>query len=350
MNDYNRIISSAKNNPSNWIPLYDHIVAPNVIEDITGAKFSALINGDEADVNEYFKNYNSFFNTIGYDAIPLECLISGILPGNKALYGHEPGSIHTMDDFKKYPWEEVPDFFKKKYYHLFRSFADNLPAGVKGVGGPGNGVFECVQDVVGYENLCVIKYDDEELYHKLFEKMGAVMAKIWKDFLEEFADAYCVMRFGDDLGYATNTLLSPEDIRENIFPGHKKIIDLVHAAGKPFLLHCCGKIFGIMEDIIALGIDAKHSNEDQIAPFSRWVDTYGGRIAFFGGIDTDNLVRFDEKQISELVKDVCSYVRGRCGFALGSGNSITEYVPASHYMAMNRALREFRGETGFFRL
>ena len=29
-----------------------------------------------------------------------------------------------------------------------------------------------------------------------------------------------------------------------------------------------------MEDLIGLRIDAKHSNEDQIAPFDRWIDLY----------------------------------------------------------------------------
>jgi uroporphyrinogen decarboxylase len=99
-----------------------------------------------------------------------------------------------------------------------------------------------------------------------------------------------------------------------------------------------------MDGLIDLGINAKHSNEDQIAPFSYWVDTYGKRIALFGGIDMNHLVKLDEKQIAELVKDACSYASGRCGFALGSGNSIAEYVPAANYLAMNRAAREFRGE------
>jgi uroporphyrinogen decarboxylase len=348
MNDYTRFVRAAKNSVSEWISFYDHIVAPNVIEAITGAQFAGLLDGDEADRNEYFKNYNSFFAMTGYDAIPFECIIAGILPGNRALYGHEPGSIHCMEDFKKYPWEEVPARFKRKYYPLFRAFATNLPPGMKGVGGPGNGVFECVQDIVGYQNLCLIKYDDEELYRALFEKMGIVIETIWNDFLAEFSDTYCVMRFGDDLGYKTSTLLSPEDIRANILPVYKKVIHKVHSTGKPFLLHSCGKIFPVMDDLIALGIDAKHSNEDAIAPFSHWVDVYGKRIALFSGIDTDNLVRLDEKQIAELAKEVCAYAGEKCGFALGSGNSITEYVPPAHYMAMNRALREFRGEKGFF--
>jgi uroporphyrinogen decarboxylase len=196
---------------------------------------------------------------------------------------------------------------------------------------------------VGFETLCIIKYDDEELFSLLFTRMGEAIEKIWKDFLEHFAGGYCVMRFGDDLGYKSSTVFPPEDVRERILSEYKKIIDMVHRAGKPFLLHFCGKIFDVMDDIIALGINAKYSNEDQIAPFSYWVDTYGKNIALFGGIDTDNLVRLDEKQIEEMVKETCAYASVRCGFALGSGNSIAGYVPAAKYLAMNRAAREFRG-------
>ena len=32
-----------------------------------------------------------------------------------------------------------------------------------------------------------------------------------------------------------------------------------------------------MDDIIELGIEAKHSNEDAIAPFGRWIQDYGGQ-------------------------------------------------------------------------
>ncbi|WP_157784219.1 uroporphyrinogen decarboxylase family protein [Treponema primitia] len=315
-----------------------------MIEDIINKKFSDLINGGKPELNEYFRIYNNFFEDMGYDAIPFECIISDVLPGNKALYGHEPGSVHTMEDFNKYPWEKVPELFKEKYYPLFQAFSNNLPAGMKGVGGPGNGVFECIQDIVGYEKLCIMKYEDEELFPLLFQKMGDVIEQIWKDFIQTFSNAYCIMRFGDDLGYKTSTLLSPDDIREHILPAYKRVINVVHGNQHPFVLHCCGKIFPVMDDLIGIGINAKHSNEDQIAPFPYWVDTYGDRIALFGGIDMDHLVREDEKQIAELVKETCAYASKRCGFALGSGNSIAPYVPAANYLAMNRAAREFRGE------
>jgi uroporphyrinogen decarboxylase len=344
MGDYRRAVDAAWNKPGAWVPLYDHIVADSIIEELTNKKIAGLIDGDGRDLDEYFRIYNQFFESSGYDAVPFECITSGILPGNHALYGHEPGSVHSMDDFNKYPWDEVPRMFRERYYPLFEAFAGNLPAGMKGVGGPGNGVFECVQDIVGFEKLCIMKYEDEELFALVFQKMGAAIEAIWKEFIGAFDDAFCIMRFGDDLGFKLSTLLPPSDITAHIFPVYRKVIDQVHATGKPFLLHCCGNIFPLMDGLIELGINAKHSNEDQIAPFTRWVDDYGSRIALFGGIDTDHLVHKDEKQIRELVTETCSRVTGRCGFALGSGNSIPDYVSAANYAAMIHAVREYRGD------
>ena len=80
-------------------------------------------------------------------------------------------------------------------------------------------------------------------------------------------------------------MLEPEIICHHILPQYKRVIDQVHLSGKKFLLHSCGNIFPLMEDILNLGIDAKHSNEDQIAPFRVWIDKYSQRIGLFGGFD-----------------------------------------------------------------
>ena len=99
-----------------------------------------------------------------------------------------------------------------------------------------------------------------------------------------------------------------------------------------------------MEDIIAAGIDAKHSNEDQIAPFPYWVEKYGDRIGNVGGIVTDAVCSLNAQDMYEYIKDVVSKSVGHGGFAFGSGNSIPGYVPAEGFLAMNDAIRRIRGE------
>lgn len=342
--DYQNIVKAANNIEVERIPLYEHIISPKVMEEITGKKFADLYNGDDADLDEYFRNYCQFFKDMGYDTVSYEECIGPAMPGSGSLGQHKKGVIQTREDFDKYPWDEICDNYFNKYSRYFEALRRNMPEGMKAIGGVGNGIFECVQDVVGYEDLCYMSVDDPDLYHDMFFKVGETNLKIWNRFLKEFGDIYCVCRFGDDMGFKSATLLPEDDIRELIIPQYKKIIDAVHAADKPFLLHSCGCIFNVMDDLIAAGINAKHSNEDQIARFPVWVEKYGDRIGNFGGIDTDAVCRLDAASMYDYIEDVVSKCKGHGGFAFGSGNSIPDYVPAEGYLAMNSAIRKIRGE------
>ena len=105
------------------------------------------------------------------------------------------------------------------------------------------------------------------------------------------------------------------------------------------------RIFDVMDDLIDTAkIDAKHSNEDVIAPFDRWVTDYGSRIGNFGGIDTDAVCRLDRAALKEYILEVISKCKGHGGFAFGSGNSIPTYVPLENYINMLEIVREYRGE------
>ncbi|MDR1292366.1 MAG: hypothetical protein LBJ91_03085 [Clostridiales Family XIII bacterium] len=312
------------------------------MEEILGERFAPLIAGDHAEKLEFFRHYCAFFLAMGYDTVSYECCITDILPNGGALVNHSPGAIKNRADFDSYPWDELQSIYADAFFHRFRALGEAMPDGMKAIGGVGNGVFEMVQDLVGYEALCYIRADDEGLYSDLFKKAADVETAVWRRFLDEFGDVYCVCRFGDDLGFKTATLFPPEDIRAHIIPAYKRIIDLVHGAGLPFLLHSCGSIFSVMDDLIAAGIDAKHSNEDQIAPFPEWVRKYGDRIGNFGGIDTDKVISLDKSEMKEYITDVISQSIGRGGFAFGSGNSIPDYVPTEKYLDMVEIVREWR--------
>ena len=342
--DYKHVADAAKNRRPRRVPLYEHGISLNKMEEITGDGFSYLINGGLNDKIEFFKRFARFYATHGCDAVVFESCVTGILPGAGALGNHKKGVIQTREDFIKYPWDELPALYEDRFYETFAALGEALPPGMKAVGGVGNGVFECVQDLVGYEDLCCMLNDDPGLFADLFEKMGETLYVIWTAFLARFADSFCVPRFGDDLGFRTQTLLSPDTIVKHVVPQYKKIIDLVHAYGKPFLLHSCGCIFAVMDDFISAGADAKHSNEDQIAPFPVWMDLYGDKMAFFGGLDTDMVCRADERTIREYTLEVLNKCSNRNGFAFGTGNAIADYVPAGNWLVMVETAREFRGD------
>jgi len=343
--DYRNIVNAATNKKSDRIPLYEHSISASIMEKITGKKIKDLPGGNFSDIKEFYRQYNHFFPDMGYDTVSCEFNAGEPMPGSGSLGGHKQGVIQTRKDFEEYPWDSLPDNFFNYHREHIRAFVETLPEGVKGIGGVGYGVFECVQDITGFENLCYIKADDEELYRGLFEKVGSMLAAIWTRLLAEYGDAFCVCRCGDDLGFKSATLLPPEDIRALVIPQYRRIISIIHAAGKPFLLHSCGCIFDVMEDLIGAGIDAKHSNEDVIAPYSRWINDYGSRIGNFGGIDTDTLSASSHVDLVSYATGIfrlCE-AKGR-GVAIGSGNSIPDYVSPDRYCQMLDTVRTLRKE------
>lgn len=340
--DYNNMVKAAFNQTPDRVPFYEHQIANNIISEIMNVELNDIETYSDEKLDEYFSVYCSFFKKVGYDTVSFERILSGVMPGNGALYGHADGSIKTREDFENYPWDSLKGIYFDKNTRYFDALKRNMPSGMKAIGGIGNGIFECVQDITGYMNLCYIKVDDIDLYRDLFSRVGDVLYKIWKEFLVKYSDVFCIMRMGDDLGFKTNTLLPPEDIIEYIIPKYKNVIDLVHSFNKPFLLHSCGNIFSIMDELIEAGIDAKHSNEDEIAPMNVWYEKYGNKIANFGGIDADILCRYSEEEIRAYVTDVYNTSKDLKGIALGSGNSIPDYVPTKNYLTMLETLSDLR--------
>ena len=345
--DYNNLVLAAKNQKPKRTPLYEHIVSNRIMTEVSGVKIESGNNGDnKADTIEYYKNYNKSFKVLGYDTVSYEICAGGFMPGGGSLGSHVPGIIKTRRDFDKYEWDKIPGiYFDRSAFHL-ECMREAIPAGMKLVGGVGNGLFECVQNITGFMDLCYIRNDEPELFGLLFKAACDMLYKIWDKFLDLYDDMFCVYRFGDDLGYKITTMLAPDDVREHIIPGYAKIISLIkRKTGKPFLLHSCGNLFEVMDDIIDVAkIDAKHSNEDVITPFSELVRLYGDRIALFGGIDTDALCDVSGIDIESYVKSVITPIIDKPGIAIGSGNSITDYVSPERYAKMNEIVRSMRGE------
>ena len=139
----------------------------------------------------------------------------------------------------------------------------------------------------------------------------------------------------DDLGFRTGTLISPADLRDFVLPGHRRMAEISHAAGRPYLLHSCGQLRDIMEDLIEdVRIDAKHSFEDCIEDVVSFHRRYGDRIAVLGGVDLDFLCRASEEEVRRRVRHTLDHCHAGGGYCLGTGNSVANYIPVKNYLAM----------------
>jgi uroporphyrinogen decarboxylase len=340
--DFRQIEKVLHNQRPERLPLYEHHIDKPFIEKVLGREI-VLAGSKPADLEDYYTHILAFWKAMTYDAFDYEAAICDILPGHGAILGGMAGPIQTREDFDRYPWADIPKIFWETYTPHLEAIRKTLPAGMKAYGGCGYGIFEASQDLVGYEHLCLMQCMDPDLFRDIFDRIGDLWATLWSEMIRRHSDIFVFFRMGDDLGHKTGTMLEPDIVRQHILPQYKRVIELVHRGGKKFLLHSCGCIFTLMDDIIALGIDAKHSNEDQIAPFERWIEKYSDRIGLFGGFDLNLLVlEKPETVFKTVVERGTLFQKSAKGYGLGSGNSIPEYIPVDGYLAMVDAVKEIR--------
>jgi len=124
-------------------------------------------------------------------------------------------------------------------------------------------------------------------------------------------------------------------MREFVLSGHREQAAMAHAAGRPYILHSCGNLAAIMDDLTDdVKIDGKHSFEDTIEDVRQVKSTYGRKIALLGGIDVDFLCRSPESAIRRRVRETLAACLPGGGYCLGTGNSVTNYIPLDNYLAM----------------
>ena len=342
--NYEHVVNAARNIKPERLPQCDFCIDPKLMEKVLDIKFADLKESKElADRREYARINAAALKDLGHDVVEFEACFSELINQAKSLKGLEPGPIQNRNDMNNFPWDELPAQYFTKFDETISLMIEALPEGMKAVGGVGTGIFESIQDLTRYQELCFMMYDDPELYAELYVKLGDALVATWRQFMEKYGEYFCVLRFGDDLGFKTSTLISEDDIKTHIIPQYARIIEVIHSYGKPFVYHSCGNIFSVMDDIInGAKIDAKHSNEDAIAPFSVWVDRYSHKIGLIGGIDMSVLATQSPAYIKRYTREVIDYAADRGGFACGSGNSLPDYIPPENYVAMMDAIHEYR--------
>jgi uroporphyrinogen decarboxylase len=202
-------------------------------------------------------------------------------------------------------------------------------------------LWEVVRGLMGFETLCFAMYDDPELVEAVFEKVGSFVLGI--------ADALCdfsvlgAIYLADDLGHKSGLMLAPEHVHRFVTPWHKRLADLVHRKGKLFFFHSCGDMYALMDEYIDdVGIDAKHSFEENVLPVTEVKRRFGDRVALLGGVDVDLLARADETGIRGKTREILDICQPGGGYCLGSGNWVTSYIPVDSYIAMLDEARRYR--------
>jgi uroporphyrinogen decarboxylase len=253
----------------------------------------------------------------------------GNFPGGVRVWQDErTGPIQSWADFEAYPWPE-PDRIP---YSALEYLNEVVPEGMK-ISVNLSGIFENSSWLMGLESFSYALADQPELVEAICQRVGELTAAAAAHAVT--IDNVGMVFLGDDLGFATGTLISPDVLRQHIFPHYRRLVEIVHAADRLMLLHSCGNLERIMDDLIDVGFDAKHSFEDKIMPVEEVYERWGDRIAVLGGVDMDLLARGSEEEVRKRTRQILETCAARgTGYCLGTGNSVANYLRPENYLTM----------------
>jgi len=152
-----------------------------------------------------------------------------------------------------------------------------------------------------------------------------------------------IILFGDDLGGQTGPLISPQMYRDFIKPFHQKLWKRAKAlADVKVMLHCCGGVRELLDDMIDVGLEAINPvqiNATGMDP-AELKSKYGDRIALWGGgCDTrDILPHGSSDQVAAHVAELVRLLRRGGGFVFQQVHNILADVPAENVVAMFDAI------------
>ena len=195
------------------------------------------------------------------------------------------------------------------------------------------GPYEWISQMMGVMGLSYALADDPGLVGDMFARVGALHRSAVRQLAT--LDSVGALRQGDDLGFKTSTFLSPDQLRQYVFPIYRDMAREAHQCGKPFILHSCGNLSEVYEDLIEdCRIDAKHSFEDIIMPVRDFKRIYGKRVSPLGGMDVDFICRATKDELRRQTRRMIEECFYDGGWALGTGNSLTDYMPVENYLTV----------------
>jgi uroporphyrinogen decarboxylase len=245
--------------------------------------------------------------------------------------------IKDRVSFENYQWPD-PDMVD---YSILDRLSPYVPEGMKLIVFSPDGILENAISLTGFDLLCMKIYEQPDLVQDIFNEVGSRLTGYYENCLRY--DVIGAVFCNDDWGFRNQTMFSPDHLRTYIFPWYRRIVAAAHRAGKPAALHSCGQLEAVMDDIIDdMKFGGKHSWEDNILPVEEAYQKYGSRSAILGGIDVDFICRSAPEQVYKRSKNMVNVSRKSGGFALGTGNSVPEYVPDQNFYAMIQSVLEER--------
>lgn len=253
------------------------------------------------------------------------------LPFKEALADREP-TLETLEKF------EMPDPLNPGYFDGLKERAQYLydKTDYAVILDMGIGIFTRSQFMRGFTAILLDMVQDPEFAQHLLRMLTDYWKKTAARALQKVGPMVDVVFWGDDWGLQNSTMMNPVMWRKMIKPLLTEMTATIREySDAKVLVHSCGAIVPLMADLIEVGVDAlnpvqvtaKDMDPENLA------EKFKGKIAFWGGIDTQHLLPFKGP---EEVRQAVRFTRETLGpgYILGSVHNLQAQVPPENIEAM----------------
>jgi len=147
----------------------------------------------------------------------------------------------------------------------------------------GFSLYERAWTLRGMENLMVDFMEEPDFARALLRSIADYnIARVQKALTYDI-DA---VLFGDDWGQQHGLQIGSKLWHEFIYPELKRTYRVVKDAGRRVLIHSCGDVDELFDDLIGLGVSCFNPFQPEVMEVEALLSRYRGRLAFHGGLST----------------------------------------------------------------
>ena len=188
----------------------------------------------------------------------------------------------------------------------------------------------------GYEQAMVDLVAAPALVEDLLDQILEVQVRVARNLISLGIDAGYT---GDDFGSQRGMLFSPALWRRYFRPRYEELWHVFSCAGVPVCHHTCGDVRPIIGEMVEIGLDMLSPIQAQAMPLQELADTWGDRLAFWGGVCTQHVLPFGTPAEVRAHVEHCRQTLGRKGrYLIGPSHDLTSDVPRANFLAMLEAM------------
>jgi uroporphyrinogen decarboxylase len=247
---------------------------------------------------------------------------------------HPLAGATSLEDLKPYRWPQ-PDWWD--FGGLREAILALNDPSVYHIRYRVGSVFETAWSLAGFERFLSDLALQPELPAYLMERIAEVHLANLETVLRMAGEQIDLVYFYDDVAAQNGLLISPAMYDRFIRPHHQRLIDLAARFDKPVMVHSCGSVYTLLPRLIEMGVAVLNPVQPRAKDMAheKLAREFGGRIAFHGGIDIQDILRrATPDQVREHVASTCELLGAEGGYIMSGSHHIQADTPVENILAM----------------